>query len=156
MNWLEWSIPRRLLHHVYPVRQNLRNRINSTPLITNLLSFPLPLVMVQVSPPSPIPNGNSDSSLSLYSTSAPSVGNQLHFAEFILASAEVILASKSKARRRRTFTAEDDLIIVGEVCDAHSHIAKYGEVKISFALAAERANKNPNLSAKVTCKRLQN
>lgn len=103
--------------------------------------------MAQSNSPSPIPNDNSNSSPSHDFPSTTSVGNQLH-------SAEVDLAAKGKARRIPTFKPNDDLISVREVSAAQAHIAKYGEVQMSFDKAAERANPNPNLSAKVTCKRL--
>ena len=97
--------------------------------------------MAQVNPPSPIPDDNSNSTPSR--DSPPT------------SSAEGIVAAKGKAGRRPTFTPGDDLIIVREVSATQDHVAKYGEVQMSFAQAAKRANQNPNRTAKVICKRLQ-
>ena len=57
--------------------------------------------------------------------------------------------------KRHRFTPEDDLIILREVAAANAHVAGYGEIQKSFAVATENANCNPSLSAKVTAKSLQ-
>lgn len=61
----------------------------------------------------------------------------------------------SNKGRRATFTPSDDIIIVREVSASKAHIAPFGEVLSRCAEAAHRANANPNLSAPVSSKRLQ-
>lgn len=61
----------------------------------------------------------------------------------------------TKLERRPSFSPMHNLIIVREVSAAKAHLVPFGEAHKRFSTAAVRANENPNLSAKVTSKRLQ-
>lgn len=62
---------------------------------------------------------------------------------------------KAKSGRHSRFTAEEDLLIVREVCAAQAHIASFGETRTRFENAATKANENPLLRARVTWKSIQ-
>eukprot|EP00171_Calliarthron_tuberculosum_P002886 IDg2886t1 len=69
--------------------------------------------------------------------------------------AAATVAPPPKQGRGSTFTDADDIIIIREVAAAKAHLAPFGQVLKRYKDAADLANRNPQLSAKATAKRLQ-